>query len=203
MSGLINPLAAIIQQASRLPDSGMAANYHQRIGTGNPDIWCLLLDTSGSMDAECKGKERRIDVLRKAVEGLDWRNYKLFTFDSVVAEITSPDGLWRCGGSTALDLALDRIVALKPARTVVISDGEPNSEPEAISSAKRLTGTISTIHIGDDRDRDAIAFMRKLAELGCGSTYIQDLGRGHVELSATIVALATGGNRLMLPPSRS
>jgi len=120
MSSLINPLAAIIQQASQLPDTGVAANYHQRIGTGNPDIWCLLLDTSGSMDAECKGKERRIDVLRKAVEGLDWRNYKLFTFDSVVAEITSPDGLWRCGGSTALDLALDRIVALKPARTVVM-----------------------------------------------------------------------------------
>jgi hypothetical protein len=69
MSNLVNPLASIIQAASQLPTTGVAANYHQRIGTGNPNIRCLLLDTSGSMSMECKGKDRRIDVLRKAVEG--------------------------------------------------------------------------------------------------------------------------------------
>jgi hypothetical protein len=31
-------------------------------------------------------------------------------------------------------------------------------------------------------------------QLGCGSTYIRDLGKGHLELSATI-------ERLMLPPA--
>jgi hypothetical protein len=63
MSKLVN-LAAIIQQASRLPDTGLAANYSQRIGSGNPEIWCLLLDTSASMSVECKGKQSRLVYLR-------------------------------------------------------------------------------------------------------------------------------------------
>lgn len=49
MSNLVDPLAAIVRAASRLPDSGIAANYHRRIGSGNPDIRCLLLDTSGAL----------------------------------------------------------------------------------------------------------------------------------------------------------
>ena len=194
MSNLVNSLASIIQAASQLPTTGIAANYHQRIGTGNPNIRCLLLDTSGSMSMECKGKERRIDVLRKAVEGLDWQSYRLFTFDSFCVEIPNPSALWATGGGTGLDLGLKEIAKLNPSQTVIISDGEPNNEQDALIAAELLTGTISTIHIGDDQDKAAIAFMRKLANLGCGTTYIQDLGRGHVELGAAI-------NRLMLPPS--
>jgi hypothetical protein len=194
MSNLVNPLASIIQAAAQLPTTGIAANYHQRIGTGNPNIRCLLLDTSGSMSMECKGKDRRIDVLRKAVEALDWQSYRLFTFDSFCVEIPNPSALWATGGGTALDLGLREIAKLNPNQTVIISDGEPNNEQDALIAAESLTGTISTIHIGDDRDKAAIAFMRKLANLGCGTTYIQDLGRGHVELGAAI-------NRLMLPPS--
>jgi hypothetical protein len=146
------------------------------------------------MSMECKGKERRIDVLRKAVEALDWQSYRLFTFDSFCVEIPNPSALWATGGGTALDLGLREIVKLNPSQTVIISDGEPNNEQDALIAAELLTGTISTIHIGDDQDKAAIAFMRKLANLGCGTTYIQDLGRGHVELGAAI-------NRLMLPPS--
>ena len=196
MSNLVNPLASIIQAASQLPETGIAANYHRRIGTGNPDIRCLLLDTSGSMSMECKGKDRRIDVLRKAVEALEWQSYRLFTFDSFCVEIPNPSALWATGGGTALDLGLREIAKLNPSQTVIISDGEPNDEQDALIAAESLTGTISTIHIGDDRDKAAITFMRKLANLGCGNTYIQDLGRGHVELGAAI-------NRLMLLPSTS
>lgn len=194
MSNLVNSLASIIHAASQLPTTGIAANYHQRIGTGNPNIRCLLLDTSGSMSMECKGKDRRIDVLRKAVEALHWQSYCLFTFDSFCVEIPNPSVLWATGGGTALDLGLREIAKLNPSQTVIISDGEPNNEQDALIAAESLTGTISTIHIGDDQDKAAIAFMRKLANLGCGTTYIQDLGRGHVELGAAI-------NRLMLPPS--
>jgi hypothetical protein len=38
MTNLINPLSAIIQAASQLPTTGIAANYHQRIGTGNAEL---------------------------------------------------------------------------------------------------------------------------------------------------------------------
>ena len=195
MTNLINPLSAIIQAAAQLPETGIAANYHQRIGSGNPDIRCLLLDTSGSMSMECKGKNRRIDVLRKAVEALDWQSYRLFTFDSFCIEIPNPSALWATGGGTALDLGLKEIAKLDPSQTVVISDGEPNNEQDAIAAAGLLSGTISTVYIGDDTDKNAIAFMRKLATLGCGHTYVRDLGRGHAELSGTISNL--------LPPSKS
>ncbi len=194
MSNLVNPLASIIQAASQLPTTGVAANYHQRIGTGNPNIRCLLLDTSGSMSMECKGKDRRIDVLRKAVEALDWQSYRLFTFDSFCVEIPNPSALWATGGGTALDLGLKEIAKLNPSQTVIISDGEPNNEQDAIAAAGLLSGTISTVYIGDDIDKSAIAFMRKLATLGCGNTYVRDLGRGHAELSGTISNL--------LPPSK-
>ena len=196
MTNLINPLSAIIQAASQLPDTGTAANYHRRIGSGNPDIRCLLLDTSGSMSMECKGKDRRIDVLRRAVEALDWQSYRLFTFDSFCVEIHDPSALLTTGGGTALDLGLKEIAKLNPSQTVVISDGEPSDEEDALTAAKQLSGTISTVFIGDDTDKDAIAFMRKLATLGCGNTYVRDLGRGHAELSATV-------QQLMLPPSQS
>jgi hypothetical protein len=196
MSNLANSLALIIQAASQLPTTGIAANYHQRIGTGNPNIRCLLLDTSGSMSTECRGADCRIDVLRKAVEALDWQFYRLFTFDSICVEIPNPSALSATGGGTALDLGLREIAKLNPSQTVLISDGEPDDEQAALIAAKSLTGTISTIHIGDDQDKEAIAFMRKLATLGCGTTHIQDLGRGHLELGAAI-------NRLMLPPSKN
>ena len=146
------------------------------------------------MSLECKGKDRRIDVLRKAVEALDWQSYRLFTFDSFCVEVPNPSALWTTGGGTALDLGLLEIAKLNPSQTVVISDGEPNDEEDALAAAKELTGTISTVFIGDDGDKDAIAFMRKLATLGCGSTFVRDLGKGHLELSGTV-------QQLMLPPS--
>jgi hypothetical protein len=195
MTNLINPLTSIIQAASQLPATGIAANYHKRIGTGNPDIRCLLLDTSGSMSIHCKGKDRRIDVLRKAVGALEWQFYRIFTFDSMCTEIANPSALWETGGGTALDLGLKEVAKLNPSQTIVISDGEPNSELDAIAAAELLSGTISTVYIGDDTDKSAIAFMQRLATLGCGTTYVRDLGRGHLELTGTI--------RNLLPPSKS
>ena len=197
MTNLINPLAAIIQQAAELPDTGIASNYLQRIGSGQPGIFCLLLDTSGSMDSDCKGKQTRLDVLRKAVEAIDWQQYQMFVFDNICRQITHPEALRNCaGGSTNLALGLREIGKLNPAQTIIISDGEPNSETDALAAASELTGTISTVFIGDDSDKDAIAFMQKLATLGCGKTFIRDLGRGHLELSATI-------KQLTLPPGKS
>jgi hypothetical protein len=111
-------------------------------------------------------------------------------------KILNPDALHYCaGGSTNLALGLKDITKLNPSQTIVISDGEPNDETAAIAAATELTGTISTVFIGDDDDKTAIAFMKKLATLGCGRTYVQNLGHGHLELSATIA-------RLALPPAK-
>jgi hypothetical protein len=196
MSGLSLELSSIIQQAASLPDTGLAENFKQRIGSGNPEVSVLLLDTSGSMGYDCKGRQTRLDVLRQAVEALDWQSFQMFTFDNLPRRITTPTALSYCaGGSTNLAMGLKEIAKLNPSQTIVISDGEPTDEKAAIAAAKELTGTISTVFIGDDGDKDAIAFMKKLASLGCGRTYVQNLGHGHLELSATIA-------RLALPPGK-
>ncbi|NJR31537.1 MAG: hypothetical protein HC778_00060 [Chamaesiphon sp. CSU_1_12] len=49
-SALTNALSAIVAQAAQLPDTGIASRYARRIGTGNPNVCCILLDTSGSMN---------------------------------------------------------------------------------------------------------------------------------------------------------
>jgi Mg-chelatase subunit ChlD len=196
MNSLSLRLSAVIAQAAQLPDTGLANNFKQRIGSGNPDVSILLLDTSGSMGYDCKGRQTRLDVLRQAVEDLNWQSFQMFTFDNICKRIKTPAELNYCaGGSTNLTMGLKKITALQPSQTIVISDGQPSDEETSIAVAKELTGTISTIFIGDDDDKEAIAFMKKLASLGCGRTYIQNLGYGHAELSATIA-------RLALPPAK-
>ncbi|NJR31536.1 MAG: hypothetical protein HC778_00055 [Chamaesiphon sp. CSU_1_12] len=58
-----------------------------------------------------------------------------------------------------------------------------------------MTGTISTLFIGDDGDNEAIAFMQRLANLGCGSSSINNLNLGHAQLARQIEVLT-------LPPAR-
>jgi hypothetical protein len=69
-NSLGNVLGSIITQASQLPDTGVAAKYQARIGTGNPNSRVMLIDTSGSMDEICQGtgRKRRIDILKEAVK---------------------------------------------------------------------------------------------------------------------------------------
>lgn len=193
MPNLTTPLDLVLQQALSLPETGIAENYQSRLTSGNSNVCCLLLDTSGSMNSPCRGTDKRIDMLRQAVEAIDWQNYRLFTFDNTCRELTNPESLICSSGGTNLATGLSTIAKLKPCKTIVISDGEPNNEDDAIAEARKLTGTISTVYIGDD-DKKAIAFMRKLSALGCGGSFVQDLGQGHAQLTTTI-------NRLMLSSS--
>jgi hypothetical protein len=146
------------------------------------------------MNSPCRGTERRIDLLQKAVEAIDWQYYKMFTFDNVCRPLESPESLTCSNGGTNLADGLKQIANLNPSKTIVISDGVPNDEGAAIAEAEKVSGVISTVYIGDD-DKSAIAFMRRLSTLGCGNSFIQDLGQGHAQLTTTI-------NRLMLSSSK-
>jgi von Willebrand factor type A domain len=194
MSELANIFTSIVAQAAKMPESGIAKQYTQRIETGNPDTCCILLDTSGSMNHKCKENWTRLDILRKAVSSLDWESTQIFTFDSTVDPIKSPSEIEFAGGGTNLTLALEKIMPLNPSHTIIISDGEPDNQDTSISAANRLTGRISTIFIGDDSDRSAIEFMQELAKIGCGSTSLSNLSSGHAQLSQQI-------DKLMLPAS--
>jgi hypothetical protein len=193
-SELSHILSSVISQATQLPETGIAQNFTRRIGTGNPDTYCILLDTSGSMNHKCRGEETRLDILRQAIATLNWQTSKIFSFNSIVTAIETPNEIEIAGGGTNLARALETIIPLNPCRTIVISDGDPDDENRALAVAEKLTGTISTLFIGDDGDKSAIAFMKKLATLGCGSTSISSLDRGHAQLAQKI-------DRLILPSS--
>jgi hypothetical protein len=194
---LSTALDSIIAQAAQLPDTGVAANYKARIGSGNSNSRVMLIDTSGSMDEICQGagRKRRIDILKEAIASIGWQDYQLVCFNFQVVPIQDVRDICEPCGGTALHRAIDYAASLYPSQTLVISDGEPEDEYEAIRAAKKLSGTISTLYVGDDNNKEAIAFMAKLAKLGCGKPYVQSLDEGFKAICGTI-------SQALLPPSR-
>ena len=195
-NALGNVLGSIIAQAAQLPDTGVAAQYQARIGTGNPNSRVMLIDTSGSMDEICQGigRKRRIDILKEAISCIGWQDYQLVCFNFKVVPIQDVRDICEPCGGTALHRAIDYAASLYPSQTLVISDGEPEDEYAAIKAAEKLSGTISTLYVGDDSNKEAIAFMSKLAKLGCGKPYVQSLNEGFQAIGGTI-------SQALLPPS--
>jgi hypothetical protein len=190
-----NPIDAIIKQASRLPATGLAENYRQRIGSGNPQTKILLIDTSGSMDSTCGHKsERKIDILKRAITRINCQEYLIFSFNSDVEKVESPHLIPEPRGGTALHHAIDVIRGFYPSQTLIICDGEPDDDRAALDAARNLSGIISCLYIGEDNNTAAIQFMRDLSRLGCGKIYVQDITAGSTALGHSI-------ERLLLPGS--
>lgn len=190
-----NPLAAIIAQAARLPaETGATAQYKQRFASAG-SATVVLLDCSGSM-AESAGTQRRIDVLRAALDYALSGGETLVAFSSHPTEISSPAALPQPSGGTALHLALAHIQGRTPRQTLVISDGRPNDEQAALDEAARLSGQIDVIYCGPDDDAQAIAFMRRLATVGGGRVIIHDVAKhaaARAQIGASVRALLPGG----------
>jgi hypothetical protein len=193
MSDLASIFDSIINNAAQLPDTGTAANYQARVGTGNPNSKVILIDTSGSMSQTCRGGETKMEILKKAIANIDWQNYQLICFNSAVEQISHVDRIPYPSGGTALHIAIKYIQKLYPSQTLIICDGEPDDENQAIEEAKQLSGIISTLYIGDDGNKGEIEFMKKMATMGCGKIYVKDLNAINLlQLSAVI-------NKLLLP----
>jgi hypothetical protein len=129
----------------------------------------LLLDTSGSMVTPV-GSRRRIDVLADILAAVfpALPDTRLFGFGSTTTELV--DAVTEHGinlpepaGSTALHLALEAMMPLKPNPLVIISDGEPDDAHAAIAQARLLGCVITTYYVGDESDRAATAFLRDLS----------------------------------------
>lgn len=192
MSSIQNPLQSLLDQAAALPPSGALKPYEQRIHPTSKKISdqsILLLDFSGSMGQWC-GADRKIEILKKAIAPIQ-SQYKILAFNSTTEWIGSsyPEPQ----GGTALHLAIAVAASIRPRQTLIVSDGQPDDQRQALAEAKKLSGTISTLYIGSDSDKEAIAFMAKLARLGCGDAYVQDLAKGHLALGQKIQNLLQAG----------
>ena len=176
---LSHPLQSLLRRASgALPAStGEAARYRARLsGAGTATV--LLADVSSSM-AESAGARPKIALLREALDSV-WPSVSgavLVAFGSIAAAVRSPADLPAPAGGTALHLALDAAAAHRPRKTVVVSDGRPDSEDAALDAAHRLPGLIDVIYCGPDSDAQAIDFLRRLARLGGGRVVVADVAR--------------------------
>jgi len=179
-------IAGVLDAAKNLPAAtGETARYQTRLASGSSAGGSLILaDVSSSM-AESAGEGiRKIDVLRDALAMADGAT--LIAFSSIPRLVPGAAELPAPHGGTALHLALDMAAPCQPQRTLVISDGCPDSKDLAFAAAARLSGVIDVIYCGPDTDFEARAFMIALARAGCGRYAAHDIGVQPRALSAAV-----------------
>jgi len=190
MSNLLNPLESILSQAAQLPDSGALKKVDKRINA-NGDNLVILFDVSLSMNELVHCSERKIDILRSVFRRPKADNEIAIAIIRLAAIIPDFASIPHPNGNTDLEQAIALAATYKPRTTLVISDGVPDCETKALSAARKLTGVIDCLFIGNDNDKCAIAFMRKLARLGCGKATVCDISKldGAPKLEAAIKLL--------------
>jgi len=197
---LANPFAHIIAAAEKLPATTGRCEEQTRRFHDCTDTVVVLADCSGSM-AEAAGTEKKEALLRQALIHVlpSLPTARLYGFHSIPVPVSIPEQLPSATGSTALHLALEAAQREKPIRTLVISDGHPDSEDAAMQAASSLTGRIDVLYIGPDGDAAAIAFLRRLAMHGGGTIHTHDLVRLRTSLlpslHTALLLPAPGGGR--------
>ena len=133
----------------------------------------IIVDVSGSMNQrDSRGGRPRYDVALEELARLQKQlpgKLAVICFSSTVQFV--PGGLPpMLDGGTDLAGALKfaKIADVPGVRFVVISDGEPNSQREALDAARAFTNRIDTIYVGPEDDTNAREFLRELAEASGG-----------------------------------
>lgn len=173
----VNPLQGILSCAARtLPaTTGKVAVQQARLERRRGTV-VVLADISASMGSPAWGGQRKIDVLREAVDGalMHQPHAKLFVFSANIREckaIPEPEH------NTNLAAALREVCKLDPGITLVISDGQPDNEKLALEAARQFRGVIDVLYIGPQSDHAAIDFMKRLATVAGGEVRTHDVAR--------------------------
>lgn len=133
----------------------------------------VIVDTSGSMDQnDSRGGRRRIDVAREELAKLQAEfpgklAIVAFAYDATFVPGGVPPEPY---GGTDLAGALRFAKQLDVAgmRFIVISDGEPDNELDAIEVAKQYVSPISTVCVGPEHEPAGRRFLQQLAQVARG-----------------------------------
>ena len=132
----------------------------------------VLADVSSSMatsDGGGREKKTRIQILREALATIP-DGVKIIAFSDEAKEVTRETIKLEWGG-TALDVAIRAAAKYSPVRTVIISDGEPDSLTAARAAIEDLTGVVDVVYCGDPKNARASEFLQSLAKAGAGGFY--------------------------------
>ena len=156
----------------------------------------VLLDVSGSMmGCDTTSGRSRHDVAEEELTRLQNENegkVALICFSDLV--LFCPNGLpSRMNGSTNLAEGLRFIKRADGTniKLVVISDGEPNSEYEALEVASTFKSKIHTIHIGSEYDKSGRDFLQLLASK-TGGTALKSKEIGKLKAEVEEILLLKG-----------
>lgn len=132
----------------------------------------FLLDVSGSMN-ERIGEKRKINHLCDVMA--NYQDAKILCFSSGIGKAPSMQSIPDPDGSTNLGKAFkyinDNTVEIeKPERIVLVSDGEPDNERDALEQAKNLSLPIDIIFIGE-KESKGNRFMHQLASATGGQEF--------------------------------
>jgi hypothetical protein len=177
MSDSIVPgsLGAIAQKDGSLAEAFMSADI------------VVIVDVSGSMSGhDSRGGRSRYDVACDELAKLQANNpgrIAVVCFSSHTQ--FCPGGIPEfLGGSTDLAAALQFVkVADGCVQFIVISDGQPDSEREALDVARTFTSQIDCIFVGPESDWNAIGFLERLAQMSHGRYATAEKA---AELAATV-----------------
>ena len=119
----------------------------------------------------------------------DLQSASILAFSSFVYPIEHPSQLPTPNGGTALHWALAAAAVQKPSKVIVISDGEPDDQQAAFEAAEEIPGVIDAIFVGDESDKIAIEFMKKLSRMGGGTVILRNLRDAKQLLAPAIKSL--------------
>lgn len=191
-----NPLQGLIAKAANtLPQhTGNVQRAQERIERISNRPTVVLADVSGSMASTAWGGRSKHSLLRDAVAAtLQPGQHELMAFSDGVQLLARPAMLPEPVGGTALHLALKAALERNPGRILVISDGEPDNEAEALAVAARFAGVIDVLYIGSDANVAAMRFLQALARAGYGRYQSNDIAQpGRPALTNTIQLLLGG-----------
>lgn len=183
-----------IEKKNNKVAQGSVYDVAKRQGRSLPDVLAfadtiILFDRSGSMHGVKMGQARdALFELQRTHDG----DILLIAFDSTPKVVYDGDpGEARGGTMIGAALSYAKELDIPGRRFILISDGCPQDEHQAISVAQTYTSPIHTIFIGDDFDTRGLAFMQRLAAL---SPKNSDLGHADVsKLEQKVAALLPEG----------
>lgn len=151
----------------------------------------VLVDTSGSMGAhDSRGGQSRYDVACEELSKLQGSNPGKILVISFSDEVkVCLNGVpYNFMGGTMVGRALQYVKQydIPGMNIIVISDGEPMDENEALTVARTYTNPISTIYVGPPDETRGRVFLGRLAVATGGKTVTADRAK---ELAASIQTL--------------
>lgn len=141
----------------------------------------VLVDTSSSMQAmDAPGDKSRYDAARVELANLQATipgKVAVISFASTGDVMFCPNGQpFNLEGGTGLAGALEfaKVADVPDMRFVVISDGQPDSERDALKVAAGYLNRIDTIFVGPEHDQRGRTFLAKLASAKGGQSVTAD-----------------------------